>query len=134
MAEVPQVARKGAHAGKARPSAPLPSTTVHWHASPVGCLSFSPDGVYLLSGGAEQVLVMWQLEGSKPKFLPRCVVCITAGWESMRVAQAHSLAGVHGSLAWSPIQWGVLGRHQLPLRQACSICRLLLEARAMKGA
>jgi WD40 repeat protein len=74
MTQVPQVVRRGAHAGKLRTSVPLPTTTVHWHPSPVGCLAFSPDGVYLLSGGAEQVLVMWQLENSKPKFLPRCVL------------------------------------------------------------
>jgi NET1-associated nuclear protein 1 (U3 small nucleolar RNA-associated protein 17) len=32
-------------------------TTLHWHANPVGCLAFSPDGASLMSGGAEAVLV-----------------------------------------------------------------------------
>lgn len=39
----------------------LRPATLHWHASAVGCLSFSPDGTYLLSGGREGVLVMWQV-------------------------------------------------------------------------
>lgn len=28
----------------------LPQATVHWHAEPVCCLEFSPDGTYMLSG------------------------------------------------------------------------------------
>jgi NET1-associated nuclear protein 1 (U3 small nucleolar RNA-associated protein 17) len=34
-----------------------PCTTVHWHASAVGALTFTLDGGYLLSGGQEGVLV-----------------------------------------------------------------------------
>lgn len=68
---VPQVRRDGEHKGKAAPSTPPPLTTVHWHAHPVGSLAFSSDSVFLLSGGAEGVLVMWQLESGQPSFLPR---------------------------------------------------------------
>ena len=50
---------------------PPPLTTLHWHPAPVGCLTFSPDTTYLLSGGREGVLVLWQLETNRPNFLPR---------------------------------------------------------------
>ncbi|KAK1433946.1 hypothetical protein QVD17_10864 [Tagetes erecta] len=46
-------------------------TTWHWHSSEVKVLSFSSDGVYLYSGGKEGVLVVWQLDTGKKKFLPR---------------------------------------------------------------
>nr|XP_025607167.1 WD repeat-containing protein 75 isoform X4 [Arachis hypogaea] len=43
----------------------------HWHSAGVCLLSFSPDGAYLYSGGKEGVLVLWQLDSGKKKFLPR---------------------------------------------------------------
>lgn len=46
-------------------------TTWHWHSSEVKFLAFSSDGAYLYSGGNEGVLVLWQLETGKKKFLPR---------------------------------------------------------------
>eukprot|EP00854_Cymbomonas_tetramitiformis_P014559 gene14559-17208_t len=46
-------------------------TTVHWHANPVGCVAFTEDGKYLLSGGAEGVLVIWQLDTGVRQYLPR---------------------------------------------------------------
>jgi len=46
-------------------------TTHHWHAHEVKSLVFTVDGVYLLSGGLEGVLVMWQLETGKRNYLPR---------------------------------------------------------------
>ncbi|KAJ9513928.1 hypothetical protein QJQ45_021053, partial [Haematococcus lacustris] len=70
-AALPEDKRAGLHSGKLRPKAPLPCTTLHWHAAAVGCLAFSPDAVFLRSGGQEAVMVQWQLEGSKPTFLPR---------------------------------------------------------------
>lgn len=44
---------------------------MHWHHRPLNTLSFTADGVYLLSGGEEPVLVMWQLETGHKQFLPR---------------------------------------------------------------
>ncbi|XP_019463627.1 PREDICTED: WD repeat-containing protein 75-like [Lupinus angustifolius] len=46
-------------------------STWHWHSSGVKLLSFSSDGAYLYSGGQEGVLVLWQLDTGKKKFLPR---------------------------------------------------------------
>ncbi|XP_027329589.1 WD repeat-containing protein 75 [Abrus precatorius] len=46
-------------------------STWHWHSAAVRLLSFSSDGAYLYSGGKEGVLVLWQLDTGKKKFLPR---------------------------------------------------------------
>ncbi|KAI8985848.1 WD40-repeat-containing domain protein [Pilobolus umbonatus] len=43
----------------------------HWHHLPVSCLHFMVDGSYLLSGGEEAVLVIWQLETGHKQFIPR---------------------------------------------------------------
>ncbi|CUM63022.1 uncharacterized protein PRCAT00000584001 [Priceomyces carsonii] len=42
-----------------------------WHIDQVKSLEFTPDGSYLLSGGLEKVLVLWQLETGETQFLPR---------------------------------------------------------------
>lgn len=47
------------------------TTTLHWHAHTVSCLTFTPNGAYLLSGGEEAVLVIWQLHTGKKEFVPR---------------------------------------------------------------
>ncbi|CAA7265897.1 unnamed protein product [Cyclocybe aegerita] len=44
---------------------------LHWHAHAVSSLTFSPNGAYLLSGGEESVLVIWQLHTGKKEFVPR---------------------------------------------------------------
>ncbi|KAG1472336.1 hypothetical protein G6F56_001597 [Rhizopus delemar] len=55
-------------------------SVLHWHHLPVRCLCFMADGVYLMSGGEEAVLVIWQLETGHKQFLPRLggsIDCIT---------------------------------------------------------
>ncbi|MQL92234.1 hypothetical protein Taro_024859 [Colocasia esculenta] len=47
------------------------SSTWHWHSAEVKFLSFSSDGAYLYSGGREGVIVVWQLDTGKKRFLPR---------------------------------------------------------------
>lgn len=47
------------------------TTTLHWHAHAVSALSFTPNGAYLLSGGEEAVLVIWQVHSGKKEFVPR---------------------------------------------------------------
>ncbi|KAG0370671.1 WD40-repeat-containing domain protein [Gamsiella multidivaricata] len=47
------------------------TTIMHWHAHKVAALTFTSDGTYLLSGGEEAVLVIWQLNTGFKQFLPR---------------------------------------------------------------
>ncbi|KAK0465574.1 WD40 repeat-like protein [Desarmillaria tabescens] len=47
------------------------TSSFHWHAHPVSSLAFTSNGAYLLSGGEEAVLAMWQLETGKKEFVPR---------------------------------------------------------------
>lgn len=43
----------------------------HWHSTAVSTLQFALNGDYLLSGGEEGVLVLWQMSTSAKQFLPR---------------------------------------------------------------
>lgn len=54
------------------------TTMLHWHAHAVSSLSFSSNGAYLLSGGEEAVLVIWQLHTGKKEFVPRVGSPITS--------------------------------------------------------
>lgn len=47
------------------------TTTLHWHAHAVTAIAFTANGAYLLSGGEESVLVIWQLHTGKKEFVPR---------------------------------------------------------------
>ncbi|KAF8578728.1 WD40 repeat-like protein [Ramaria rubella] len=47
------------------------TTTLHWHAHSVSSIAFTANGSYLLSGGEEAVLVIWQLHTGKREFVPR---------------------------------------------------------------
>ena len=47
------------------------TTTLHWHAHAVSSIAFTPNGAYLLSGGEESVLVIWQLRTGRKEFVPR---------------------------------------------------------------
>ncbi|KAI0785054.1 WD40-repeat-containing domain protein [Abortiporus biennis] len=54
-----------------------PTTTLHWHAHAVSSVAFTSNGAYLLSGGEEAVLVIWQLHTGKKEFVPRVGAPIT---------------------------------------------------------
>lgn len=43
---------------------------LHWHRESVGSVIWSLDGQYIVSGGKETVLVLWQLETGRKQFLP----------------------------------------------------------------
>ncbi|TFK36968.1 WD40 repeat-like protein [Crucibulum laeve] len=47
------------------------TTSLHWHAHAVSSVAFTANGAYLLSGGEEAVLVIWQLHTGKKEFVPR---------------------------------------------------------------
>ncbi|KAH0559865.1 hypothetical protein GP486_003613 [Trichoglossum hirsutum] len=42
----------------------------HWHREAVHSIKWSLDGNYILSGGSETVLVLWQLDTDKQQYLP----------------------------------------------------------------
>jgi len=54
------------------------TATMHWHAHAVPALAFSVDGTFLVSGGEEMVLVVWQLATGQQQFLPRLGEAITS--------------------------------------------------------
>ena len=63
-----------------------PTSTLHWHAHAVSALSFTPNGAYLLSGGEESVLVIWQIHSGKREFVPR----VGAPINSVTVSQSQN--------------------------------------------
>lgn len=48
----------------------ITSRRLHWHRGPVNALKWSRDGNYLISGGNETVLTIWQLDTNQKQFLP----------------------------------------------------------------
>ena len=53
-----------------------PPRILHWHREAVSSVKFSQDGSYLISGGKETVLVLWQLQTSKKQYLPHLTSAI----------------------------------------------------------
>lgn len=54
------------------------TSKLHWHAHAVTALAFTPNGAYLLSGGEEATLVVWQIESKHQEFIPRLGAPISA--------------------------------------------------------
>jgi NET1-associated nuclear protein 1 (U3 small nucleolar RNA-associated protein 17) len=79
-----------------------PTSTLHWHAHAVSALTFTSNGAYLLSGGEESVLVIWQIHSGKKEFVPR----VGAPIDSVAVTRTQSgeedylLALADGSLVF----------------------------------
>ncbi|KAK2754741.1 hypothetical protein FQN54_006874 [Arachnomyces sp. PD_36] len=48
----------------------LISSRLHWHRNAVKTVRWSRDGNYIISGGVETVLVLWQLDTGRKQFLP----------------------------------------------------------------
>ena len=76
----PAMAKAPSHVVTTHPLDTYSCTTLHWHASAVRCASFVPGAVpgapgVLATGGAEAVLVLWNIAdvgaSVRPRFLPR---------------------------------------------------------------
>ncbi|KAK0617998.1 WD40-repeat-containing domain protein [Bombardia bombarda] len=63
----------------------------HWHRRAVHSVKWSEDGNYLISGGYETVLVLWQLDTGKMDFLPH----LSAVIENIVVSPRGSSYAVH---------------------------------------
>ncbi|KAH9871934.1 hypothetical protein J1614_006193 [Plenodomus biglobosus] len=48
----------------------------HWHRNAVGAVKWSLDGNYIVSGGEETVLTIWQLATGRPQHLPHLTAAI----------------------------------------------------------
>ncbi|KAI3395097.1 hypothetical protein diail_1777 [Diaporthe ilicicola] len=75
---------------KSRKGLELPKKQ-HWHQRAVHSISWSPDGNYLISGGSESVLVLWQMDTGKLDFLPR----LEASIENIVVSSSGASYAVH---------------------------------------
>lgn len=79
------------HKGKA--VADLTPRKMHWHRKAVETVKWSLDGNYIISGGSETVMVIWQLDTGNKQFLPHMsatiknvVVSPTGGSYAVRLA------------------------------------------------
>lgn len=70
------------------------TTALHWHSHAVSSLSFTANGAYLLSGGEESVLVIWQLHTGKKEFVPRLGSPITSVSVSPQTGAEEYLVGL----------------------------------------
>ncbi|GAA6064464.1 hypothetical protein JCM10212_002127 [Sporobolomyces blumeae] len=52
-------------------AAAVTTSILHWHVHPISSLAFTPNGAYLLSGGQESVIVLWQLSTNHQEYIPR---------------------------------------------------------------
>ncbi|KAI0976671.1 WD40-repeat-containing domain protein [Xylaria arbuscula] len=69
----------------------LQSRKYHWHRKAVHAVKWSRDGNYILSGGSESTLVLWQLDTLKKDFLPH----LSATVENIVVSKRGSAYVLH---------------------------------------
>lgn len=81
--------QKGESNAKIGPESLTPQR-LHWHRTTVGSIKWSLDGNYLISGGDETVLTIWQLSTGKQQHLPH----LTAAIESVVVSPSGASYGV----------------------------------------
>lgn len=75
---------------KLAPGISLMPQKLHWHRQAVHTVKWSLDGNYIISGGTETVLVLWQLDTGKHQFLPHMGSTI----QNVVVSPSGSLYGV----------------------------------------
>lgn len=67
------------------------SRRFHWHRKEVLTVKWSLDGNYVISGGHETVMVIWQLDTGQQQFLPH----LSAGIQHLAVSKTGSAYSVH---------------------------------------
>ena len=78
-------------AGKSKAEESLQAQKYHWHRKAVHSVKWSRDGNYMISGGSENALVMWQLDTGKRDYLPH----LSGSVENVVVSAAGSSYVVH---------------------------------------
>ncbi|KAJ7786480.1 quinon protein alcohol dehydrogenase-like superfamily [Mycena metata] len=104
------------------------TTTMHWHAHPVLSLAFTANGAYLLSGGEESVLVIWQLHTGKREFLPR----IGSPIKTISVSKATSSGEEEYLLGLADATYAFVGAASLKVTRSYS--RIKLDPTAVPNA
>jgi NET1-associated nuclear protein 1 (U3 small nucleolar RNA-associated protein 17) len=85
-----------------------PPRRLHWHRDPVTAVRWSKDGNYVLSGGHESVMVLWQLDTSRKQFLPHlsspiCSIVVSESGNSYAVKLADNRVVVLSAKELQPI-------------------------------
>ncbi|KAI5285968.1 hypothetical protein KEM54_000166, partial [Ascosphaera aggregata] len=88
--------------------AKLNPSRFHWHRFAVKALRWSRDGNYLISGGLEQVLVLWQLDSGRKQFLPHlsshiCSLAVSHHGDAYAIKLADNSAMVLSTAEMRPI-------------------------------
>ncbi|RKP04489.1 WD40-repeat-containing domain protein [Thamnocephalis sphaerospora] len=101
-------------------------TMMHWHAHGVNALTFTTDGIYMLSGGPEGVLVLWHMRSGGKQFLPHL------GAEILAVSVSPDQAYYALTHADNTIR--VVNALDLTLRQVVQGLKLQVPTGGYKGA
>ncbi|KAL4945988.1 hypothetical protein BDV06DRAFT_183828 [Aspergillus oleicola] len=81
---------------------------LHWHRNPVTAVRWSTDGNYVVSGGHESVMVLWQLDTGRKQFLPHlsspiCNIVVSGTGNSYAVKLADNRAVVLSARELQPM-------------------------------
>ncbi|KAJ5852814.1 hypothetical protein N7534_005357 [Penicillium rubens] len=81
---------------------------LHWHRGSVNTVRWSKDGNYVISGGQESVMVLWQLDTGRKQFLPHlsspiCNIVVSASGSSYVVKLADNSVMVLSTRELQPL-------------------------------
>ncbi|WZH40277.1 Small nucleolar ribonucleoprotein [Fusarium acuminatum] len=85
------LARSQALAKSGSEKEPIQAQNFHWHRRAVHALKWSRDGNYMISGGSENALVLWQMDTGRKDFLPH----LSGSVENITVSSNGSAYVVH---------------------------------------